>query len=102
MCANTEAEVNVLFDEYCSETDKQYRRHAPCAFDNIYPRSSRLARAINDADAMVAILQARLENSDTCVAVYSATIDKKVSDVTTRQSDQVDACKKLGQYPPKK
>jgi hypothetical protein len=36
---------------------------------------------------------------DDCTAIYQKTIDMKQSDLTTRQADQVKACKALDLYP---
>ncbi len=36
-----------------------------------------------------------------CAAVYQATIDKKVKDLTVREEQQVRACQVLNLYPPK-
>jgi len=38
--------------------------------------------------------------TEKCAAVYNATIDKKVSDITTRENDQIAACTWIGIYPP--
>jgi predicted nucleic acid-binding Zn-ribbon protein len=48
------------------------------------------------------LLKSRLEHADDCVAVYNKTIDEKVSDITTRESEQIKACKSLDLYPPNK
>jgi hypothetical protein len=36
-----------------------------------------------------------------CAAIYQATIDKKVKDLTVREEQQVRACQVLNLYPPK-
>jgi hypothetical protein len=106
-CALTDADVNAAYEHYCSpnwppETKGSGPFYAPCAIDFIGPRTQGLSEAIKDADTAVEVRRARLENVDTCTAVYPATIDKKVSDFTVRQTDQVKTCKDLDQYPPKK
>jgi hypothetical protein len=47
-------------------------------------------------------LESRLKHADECVAVYKKTIDEKVADLTTRESEQIKACMALGLYPPDK
>lgn len=47
-------------------------------------------------------LQARVLHADDCLVVYTGTIDKKVADLTTRESDQIKACKSIDLYPPQK
>jgi hypothetical protein len=47
-------------------------------------------------------LRNRLKQVDPCLAVYHATIDKKASDLTVRQSELITGCKGLGLYPPPK
>ena len=42
----------------------------------------------------------QLRDVDKCVAVYHATIDKKVSDQTTREVDEIKMCKAEDLYPP--
>jgi hypothetical protein len=66
------------------------------------------------AEALLQATKARIEAIDTskmlenlgrvdpCLAVYKSTIDKKISDLTTRESDQIKACKALDLYPPEK
>ena len=44
----------------------------------------------------------RLDHVDECLAVYNKTIDKKISDLTTRDVDSVAACKAAELYPPQK
>lgn len=47
-------------------------------------------------------LESRVQHVDDCVVVYKKTIDEKVSDLTTRESEQIKACKALDLYPPDK
>jgi hypothetical protein len=42
---------------------------------------------------------ARLQHADDCAKVYKGTVDKKVSDLTTRETDMMKACKSIGSYP---
>lgn len=45
---------------------------------------------------------ARLQHADDCAKIYKDTVDKKVSDLTTRETDMIKACKSIGSYPPPK
>jgi hypothetical protein len=47
-------------------------------------------------------LKVRMDRADDCLVVYHTTIDKKVSDLTTREADQIMACKSADLYPPAK
>lgn len=47
-------------------------------------------------------LEKQLLNVDLCVTVYRQTIDKRISDLTTRESDLVNSCKALDLYPPER
>ena len=38
---------------------------------------------------------------DNCLAIYNATADKKVNDLTVREEQAVRACQTLGMYPPR-
>ncbi|HTB13623.1 MAG TPA: hypothetical protein VK752_18730 [Bryobacteraceae bacterium] len=41
-----------------------------------------------------------LTSADKCATVYRQTIDKKASDLTVRETQQIDACRTLRLYPP--
>ena len=41
-----------------------------------------------------------VEHVDGCLAVYRKTIDKRTSDLTTRETGQISECKSLDLYPP--
>lgn len=41
-----------------------------------------------------------LDHADECAAIYQKTIDEKAADITTRETDQIKACKSAGLYPP--
>jgi len=45
--------------------------------------------------------RAGLEHVDECLKVYTATIDKKVSDQAQREVDQIEMCKSSELYPPR-
>jgi hypothetical protein len=47
-------------------------------------------------------LEIRLVHVDSCVATYHKTIDKKGSDLTVRESEQVKTCQSLDLYPPQR
>jgi hypothetical protein len=48
------------------------------------------------------LAKAVLDTVDTCVRAYRTTIDKKMSDLTTRQTQQIEQCKQDDLYPPPK
>jgi hypothetical protein len=100
-CQLPEAEVTAAIDEYCTPMLKRAENYAGCSLNAMKEREA-YRNLVDEYDSAIKTLTARLEHADTCIAVYSATIDKRVSDLTTRQSDQVNMCKSLDQYPPKK
>lgn len=42
----------------------------------------------------------RAKIRDACALIYSKTVDKKISDLTVRETQQVQACQTAGMYPP--
>jgi hypothetical protein len=46
------------------------------------------------------VLQEAVQYVDSCVTVYHKTIDKKSSDLTVREIEQVKTCQALDLYPP--
>ena len=44
----------------------------------------------------------QLHSVDKCLALFTSTIDKKVGDLSVRDSDEILVCRKLGLYPPAK
>jgi hypothetical protein len=68
--------------------------------------ANRKAQAFNEElgpiRELVDRLSAQLKNVDDCAKLYPATIDKKVSDLTTRETDAIKMCKALDLYPPPK
>ena len=61
---------------------------------------SKKVKAAQDAAKANAERRAKAELRARCAAVYEATIDKKMSDLTVREEEQVRACRTLGLYPP--
>jgi hypothetical protein len=61
---------------------------------------ARNARSQYETDLQLAKL--RLSSVDKCLSVYRSTYDKKYSDITPRDTEQMAGCKQLDQYPPKK
>jgi hypothetical protein len=47
-------------------------------------------------------LKRKVDVTDPCLKLYHDTIDKKIADLTTRELDQIQACKALDLYPPSK
>jgi hypothetical protein len=48
----------------------------------------------------VQLIGLQMKYADTCLAVYKATVDKRKSDLTTRDTKAVEACQGLDLYPP--
>jgi hypothetical protein len=44
----------------------------------------------------------RLQEADTCTAVYHSTINKKTGDLTVGETEKISACRELESYPPKR
>jgi hypothetical protein len=67
-----------------------------------------LLRRLADGEQKSAVLadinklKERLELVDPCLRLYRTTIDKKVSNLTTRETEQIAACRSLDFYPPAK
>ena len=61
-----------------------------------------IAKAHDQIKDGLPTLESRIRHADDCVAVYQKTIDKKVSDLTTRESEQIKACQSEDLYPPDK
>jgi hypothetical protein len=100
-CRLPEAEVTAAIDKYCTPMQKMQKNYAGCSRP-VLSQQIAIADIVLEADSKIETLTAQLEHADTCTVVYRATIDKKVSDLTTRQSEQVTMCKNLNQYPPKR
>jgi TonB family protein len=65
-------------------------------------QARQLGNQLNAANPAVDLLRVRMENADACAAIYPRTIDRKVSDLTTRETETVKACQTIGLYPPQK
>jgi hypothetical protein len=75
--------------------EAQRRKQAAAA------RKKKQAAKQAEEDARLAEQEAeRTRIRNACAIVYSKTADKKVSDLTVRESQQVQACQALGLYPP--
>jgi hypothetical protein len=61
--------------------------------------AARLAKTKAEEDARAA--EERRKITAACKAIYDATIDKKVRDLTVREEEQVRACQATGLYPPR-
>jgi hypothetical protein len=48
----------------------------------------------------IAVMESRVRQVDECLTVYHATIDKRLSDLTGRESDQINTCRSAEMYPP--
>ena len=58
-----------------------------------------MAAELDRLNMELTTLEAQLKHVDDCTKAYQTTIDKKVSDLTTRESDTIKACKALDLYP---
>jgi hypothetical protein len=63
------------------------------------PESKKI-KAAQDAARAEEQKRARAELRARCAEVHKGTIDKRVSDLTVREEEQVRACRTLGLYPP--
>ena len=61
-----------------------------------------LRSQLDIASHQIDLLKLRVEHADDCVATYHQTIDKKTSDLTTRETQQIAACQSINLYPPAK
>jgi hypothetical protein len=62
---------------------------------------SKMARyEMDKTEEFLAVTVSRLDHVDDCLKTYHNTIDKKVSDQTTREVDQIKACREEHLYPP--
>jgi hypothetical protein len=59
---------------------------------------ARQAKIRAEQDAKAAAERARVRAA--CASIYKATADKKLSDVTVKEAQQIEACRTLGMYPP--
>jgi hypothetical protein len=55
---------------------------------------------IEAVEPRITLLRVRMNTADRCARVYRDTIDKKQSDLTTREADEIRACQSLDLYPP--
>ncbi len=60
------------------------------------------AQPITVSSSFVQNLKRKMDVTDPCLKLYHETIDKKIVELTTRESDQIQACKALDMYPPSK
>jgi hypothetical protein len=78
--------------------------------DDIYAKSELIEgqvrtegdKAKEEKDAIADVLKTRLEYADQCAKVYRTTSNKKVSDVTVNESEQIKECRSSDLYPPQK
>ena len=75
------------------------RKLAEARKQNEAKTAARAAQLKAEEDAKVT--EERRKARVACAAVYQATIDKKVKDLTVREEQQVRACQVLNLYPPK-
>lgn len=60
------------------------------------------AQPITVSSSFVQNLKRKMDVTDPCLKLYHETIDKKIGELTTRESDQIQACKAFDLYPPSK
>lgn len=75
-------------------------RNLPWEADAMSPISEQLARTFERETDKVRLLQLRMDTADGCALLYRNTIDKKTSDLTTREADLIKGCKSIENYPP--
>jgi hypothetical protein len=90
------------YQDLMNKTDAALKRHdlTEAQIARGYWDSYRGRR--NQAQEVVNKRKLQLEHVDECVGIYGATVDKKMSDLTVRETEQVKACKSLDVYPPTK
>jgi hypothetical protein len=59
-------------------------------------------RAIRALPAAISTARQQVEIVDVCLKLYRSTIDKKTSDLTTREIEGISGCRSLNSYPPEK
>lgn len=62
------------------------------------------ALAFRGADLFteIRVKRLRMDRVDDCLRVYKDTVDKRMSELTTREGDMIKACRDLDSYPPPK
>ena len=58
--------------------------------------------AIRAFPAAISTAKQQVEVVDVCLKLYRSTIDKKTSDLTTREIEGISGCRSLNSYPPEK
>lgn len=58
--------------------------------------------AIRAFPAAISTAKHQVEVVDVCLKLYRSTIDKKTSDLTTREIEGISECRSLNSYPPEK
>jgi len=58
--------------------------------------------SIRSFPAAISTAKQQVDVADVCLKLYRSTIDKKTSDLTTRESEGISACRSLNSYPPEK
>jgi TonB family protein len=89
-----------------NKTQNEARLLAPqfpgYAAQQLMKSSEYVKSKLAEANARVAVAKAQMDNAETCVLIYKSTIDKRATDLTTRESEGVKACQSLNLYPPQK
>jgi hypothetical protein len=81
-------------------SDIQFYEPPSACYDKVQALSADVSKQLEAIDLLA--MRVRLERVDPCLRVYRSTIDKKVSDYTTREMDLVNGCRSLDLYPPEK
>ena len=58
--------------------------------------------AVRALPAAISTAKQQVEAVDVCLKLYRSTIDKKTSDLTTREIEGISGCRSLNSYPPEK
>ena len=88
-----------LYNHHDKKTGKDILDRQKCAA--VFNRMAS-AEPITVSSSFVENLNRKVDATDPCLKLYHDTIDKKIVDLTTRESEQVQACKALDLYPPSK
>jgi hypothetical protein len=85
-----------------SRADYEVRKNACLAAFRQLQNTPALFAALDAAIQNDKALQFKLDHADDCAAIYQKTIDEKAADTTTRESEQIKACRSADLYPPRK
>jgi len=81
-------------------SDIQFYEPPSACYDKVVTLFADVSKQLEAID--IVAIRKRLDLVDPCLSIYRSTIDKKVSDYTTREMERVDGCRSVDLYPPEK